>query len=286
MDLKKFKTPLRYPGGKSRAIKTLEGYFPHLGMMKEYYEPFLGGGSVAIFVSKRYPHLRMRVNDLFIPLYNFWVQLQSNHKDLHQGIMEIRLKNETPDLMKKQIPISREIVRDPKFTQIEKAIHFFIINKCSFGGLGLSGGFSESASIRNFTVQNIDSLLVYSEIISNWEITNLSYEKVLEEAGENSFVYLDPPYDLKKQNSNSLYGDNGSMHDSFNHELFAKNCIKCPANQLISYNNEQEIINRYVGWNYDTFDLTYSMITTEKYRVLEKDRKELVMYNYDILNYF
>lgn len=284
MDLKKFKTPLRYPGGKSRAMKFLEGYFPHLGMMKEYYEPFLGGGSVAMFVSKRYPHLKMRVNDLFIPLYSFWVQLQSNPKELHEALMEIRNTNNTPDMMREQMPLSKKIVRSPESSQFELAVHFFVVNKCSFGGLGLSGGFSETSSIRNFTINSINSLPVYSEIMSNWEITNLSYEKVLEEAGEDAFVYLDPPYDLGKESS--LYGDNGSMHRKFDHDLFAENCIRCPAKQLISYNNDQSIIDRYKGWNIDTFDLTYTMRTDGEYGENQKDRKELVMYNYDIPNYF
>ena len=282
--LKKHKTPLRYPGGKSRAMKTLDGYFPHLGSMNEYYEPFLGGGSAAIFVSKKYPHLRMRVNDLFVPLYIFWTQLQKNTKDLHEALIEIRTKNDTPDLMREQMPLSKDIVRSNDSSQFERAVHFFIVNKCSFGGLGLSGGFSESSSIANFSINNINNLLVYGDIISNWEITNLSYEKVLEEAGENSFVYLDPPYDLGKDSS--LYGDNGSMHKKFDHDLFAENCIKCPANQLISYNNDQEIIDRYNGWNFDTFDLTYTMRSVGEYSKSQKDRKELVMYNYDIPNYF
>ena len=37
------KTPLRYPGGKSRAIKKMAPYFPNLGEYDEYREPFLGG---------------------------------------------------------------------------------------------------------------------------------------------------------------------------------------------------------------------------------------------------
>jgi len=284
MDLKKYKTPLRYPGGKSRAMRALEYYFPHLGNMQEYYEPFLGGGSVAIFVSKRYPHLRMRVNDLFIPLYSFWVQLQNNSQDLHEALTEIRIKNNTPEMMKQQMPLSKEIVRSSDSSQFDRAVHFFVVNKCSFGGLGLSGGFSESSSINNFNTSTIDKLLVYSKIISHWEITNLSYEKVLEEASEDSFVYLDPPYDLGKESA--LYGDNGSMHRKFDHDQFAENCVSSPAKQLISYNNEQSIIDRYKGWNIDTFDLTYTMRTVGEYGENQKDRKELVMYNYDISNYF
>ena len=45
---KGLKTPLRYPGGKSRAVTKMGIYFPNLRNYTEYREPFLGGGSVAI----------------------------------------------------------------------------------------------------------------------------------------------------------------------------------------------------------------------------------------------
>ena len=70
------KTPLRYPGGKSRACTKLALHFPDLKQYTEYREPFVGGGSVALYVSKMYPHLDIWVNDLYRPLAIFWQQLQ------------------------------------------------------------------------------------------------------------------------------------------------------------------------------------------------------------------
>ena len=48
--MKQYKTPLRYPGGKSRACKKMEPFFPDLRDYDVYYEPFLGGGSVALHI--------------------------------------------------------------------------------------------------------------------------------------------------------------------------------------------------------------------------------------------
>ena len=59
MSLKSFKTPLRYPGGKSRACKKMEPFFPDLRDYDVYYEPFLGGGSVALHITKKYPKLKI-----------------------------------------------------------------------------------------------------------------------------------------------------------------------------------------------------------------------------------
>ena len=58
------KTPLRYPGGKSRAIKKMAQFFPEMNEYTEFREPFLGGGSVSLYVSHVYPQLDIWVNDL------------------------------------------------------------------------------------------------------------------------------------------------------------------------------------------------------------------------------
>ena len=76
MKSKSLKTPLRYPGGKSRACTKIESYFPDLSKYKEYREPFLGGGSVALYVTQKFPHLKIWVSDLYEPLVNFWQVLQ------------------------------------------------------------------------------------------------------------------------------------------------------------------------------------------------------------------
>ena len=88
--MKSLKTPLRYPGGKSRACTKMDPYFPDLRDYKEYREPFLGGGSVAIHVAKKYPHLDIWVNDLYEPLYNFWKELQHNGKRLQNILTELK----------------------------------------------------------------------------------------------------------------------------------------------------------------------------------------------------
>ena len=90
--LKSYKTPLRYPGGKSRACKKMEPYIPDLRDYEVYYEPFLGGGSVALHITKKYPKLKIVVNDLYEPLYNFWLQLQVNGDYVHSELQQLKLR--------------------------------------------------------------------------------------------------------------------------------------------------------------------------------------------------
>ena len=58
MSLKLIKTPLRYPGGKSKASTKMDQYFPDFSKYKEYREPFLGGGSEQSILQRHIQDLR------------------------------------------------------------------------------------------------------------------------------------------------------------------------------------------------------------------------------------
>ena len=94
--MKSLKTPLRYPGGKSRACTKMDPYIPDLRDYKEYREPFLGGGSVAIHITKEYPRLNVWVNDFYEPLYNFWKVLKEKGDDLYEMLCDLKSRHPDP----------------------------------------------------------------------------------------------------------------------------------------------------------------------------------------------
>ncbi|MDR2684016.1 MAG: DNA adenine methylase [Prevotellaceae bacterium] len=69
------KSPLRYPGGKSRVVKTIVKLLPDFD---KFREPFLGGGSVFVYVKQRFPNKKYWTNDLYIELYKFWEMMQKD----------------------------------------------------------------------------------------------------------------------------------------------------------------------------------------------------------------
>ena len=279
--LKRLKTPLRYPGGKSRATKQLDGYFPNVGNYTNYHEPFLGGGSVALFVSKKYPNLNVWVNDKYWELYNFWNHLRDDSIHLHNEVIYLKSGVKNDKDAKNLFLECRELLNAETSSDFDRAVYFYVVNKCSFSGLTQSSGFSLASSKSNFSIRNINTILEYAEIIKNWKITNLDYSELLDD-NPDTFVYLDPPYDIK----DSLYGKKGDMHKGFDHDLFAERCNKSSCSQLISYNADEKVTDRFDGWNMDAFDLTYTMRSVGDYVKEQKKRKELVMYNYDIPNYY
>jgi DNA adenine methylase len=290
------KTPLRYPGGKSRAIKKLSPDIPE--SFSEFREPFLGGGSMALHVTQTRPNTKVWVNDAYYNLYNFWVQLRDKGPALHQELARIKSPIEyvSKPLRKEKIDKSQwdssildnienhrdlfskaksEIASVDDFT---KAVYFFILNKCSFSGLGESSSFSEQASEQNFSMTGIDKLPAYSKLIKDWKITNVDYEYLLSAKGaDDCFIFLDPPYDIK----DDLYGKNGDMHSGFDHMRFYEDSVKCEHDWMITYNSNEVLRKRFSDYYFNDWDLTYTMRSSKVYTEAQKERKELLITNYE-----
>ena len=283
--MKSLKTPLRYPGGKSRALSKLFQYIPDLKNYKEFREPFLGGGSVALEVTKRYPRLDIWVNDLYEPLYNFWRELQDHGNEITDILIQLKQRHCDHTSAKELFLQSKnylsgsatEKTYPPYSEDIWRAVSFYVVNKCSFSGLTESSSFSKQASDQNFSLAGIERLRDYQKLIGNWKITNLSYEQLLSDC-KQTFTYLDPPYEI----GSNLYGKRGNMHSGFNHDHFAIKCDRFIGPQLISYNSSQLIRERFEGWTAAEFAHTYTMRSVGSYNTDQASRKELVLFNYEV----
>jgi len=262
------KSPLRYPGGKSRAVETIAKLLPDF---EEFREPFLGGGSVFVYVKQRFPNKKYWINDLYLELYKFWSMAQKDVNALINKVNEWR----------KQYPIGKELFQFlnkniNSFNDLEKAAAFFIFNRVTFSGTTLSGGYSESAFTGRFTESSIQRLNDLAKVINGSTITNYDYEKVVQEAGENVFIFLDPPY--YSATKSALYGKNGNLHKSFDHKRFAENMKKCPHKWLVTYDDSEYIRELFSFANIVSWNLTYGMrnITDSS----DQNGKELFISNY------
>ena len=271
------KTPLRYPGGKSRATKKMAEFFPLFSDYKEFREPFMGGGSVALYITQMYPHLDIWVNDLYEPLYNFWRELQENANEVKNILLQLKQRHPDPASAKYLFLEAKEYLTKPlrQTTTKDRAVSFYIVNKCSFSGLTESSSFSKQASDSNFSLRGIEKLPYYSDLIGNWKITNLSYEKLMTD-DKSVFVYLDPPYEIKS----NLYGKRGNMHKGFDHDEFFYTCDRYICDQMVSYNSSNLIKSRFIDWKPYEYDHTYTMRSVGEYMQEPQSRKELLLLNY------
>ncbi len=261
------KSPLRLPGGKTRAIKTLDRL---ITPCREWREPFLGGGSVSLHVTKKYPKTRIWVNDLYYPLYNFWSVLQKDGDRLSDTLLDIK------DSIGSDMQAHHDLFDACKFgmsseDSFDAAVSFYVLNKCSYSGLTENSAFSATASRNNFTRQNIRKLKEYSELIQDWKITNLDYSEIIRGRGSDVLMFLDPPYDI----GDFLYGTNKELHRSFDHEEFALSVEACRHKFILTYNINEFIESRYRKFNQRQYQIQYGMV----HRGQENRKSELVITN-------
>lgn len=272
-------TPIRYPGGKSKAVKKLYEMLPNIGEYEEWREPFLGGGSMSVEITKRFPDMKIWVNDLYPALFTFWTSVQSHGEEMSEKLMQMKSECYTPEEAKAMLGVQKEIINDKVSSKFDKAVAWYFANRNSFSGLTETGTYSDQANKMSYTTSIISKLPHYQKLIRNWKFTNGSYDVLLKDNNPKAFVYLDPPYELK---DSTLYGKKGNMHINFDHDVFAENCNDCGMDCMVSYNADQSIKDRFPEWNQIEFDHTYSMRSTGDYMENQKGRKELVLINYSL----
>jgi DNA adenine methylase len=287
---RKYPTALRYPGGKSRIIYYLFRRDMIPSNIKEYREGFLGGGSCALAFSTMYPDIPVWVNDLYYNLYIFWSQLQTNSDSLINRLLELKdeaCRAADPDELERKhrelygnMRALIESSNDPS----DLATAFYILNRSSFGGFTEQG---KNSFIRDaykntiFSQSKIKKLANISKIMQPWKITNQDYRVLMDEPGEDVFVFLDPPYMIK----DFLYGKDKEMHTSFSHDDFIEACKRCKHHWQITYNEHPYLREQFADFHMENFEFTYSMAhrTDTEQGVQKRNKKEeLLIYNYDL----
>ena len=241
-------SPLRYPGGKTKAIKQILPLLPN--EYSEFREPFVGGGSVFLAAKQR-RNANYIINDLNFDLFCFWKHAKENNNSLYEAIKIIKdTKHDGRDLF-------NYYKNNDNYTDFERAVRFFVLNRISFSGTVDSGGYSEKAFNDRFTFSSIERIKSLEEILQNVVIFNKSYEEIIFADGENVFIFLDPPY--YRQMTSRLYGKNGSLHTSFDHEKFAEDMKNCKHNWIITLDNTEKIKEMFSFAFIYEWELQYGM---------------------------
>lgn len=245
------KSPLRYPGGKSRAVQRMYSLLP--AEFDEYREPFVGGGSFFIYLKQKFPDLKIWINDLNPELYYFWKSAQLDSEKLGCEVLKIKKGNLNGQVLFHELLSAKA----EHLTDLERAIRFFVLNRITFSGVVESGGYSQLAFESRFTPSSIERVSKLGQILEGIKITRLDYRKLLEDGGKNTFTFLDPPY--FKATKSRLYGKNGVLHTGFNHDDFAHEMNKCKHSWLITYDDSPEIRANFSFAKIYEWELQYGM---------------------------
>jgi len=221
------RSPLRYPGGKTRGVVHIIQYFPK--GIKEMMSPFFGGGSVELYMASH--GVKIEGYDVFTSLVEFWQCLQESPSALANEI-------------EKWYPLPKDQfyhlqgIQTHFTTKLERAAVYYVLNRSSFSGATLSGGMSPQHP--RFTTSAIERIRAFYN--PNFSVHQASFEQSLSLHNDSLFCYLDPPYLIKS----SLYGRKGNAHKDFNHEALAA-ILRQRKNWVLSYNDCEEIRTLYTG---------------------------------------
>ncbi|MCS4537059.1 DNA adenine methylase [Mycoplasma sp. CSL7475-4] len=270
---------VKWAGGKTKLISKIVAKMPN--KYNKYIEPFVGGGSLFFHIQ---PH-DFILNDINSELidtykcfsnndeYNELIKLLQIHMKNHNEnyFYEIRNQDRKPDFL--------------KWSRVQRAARFIYLNKSCFNGLyrvNKSGFFNvPSGKKANINLIDHDNFVSIHKLLKekNKNILNLDFEKVLEFADMNDFVYLDPPYsDLDDRKSFTSYTkENFYVSDQMRLKEIVDTLTKKGVKVMISNHGSTFIKNLFKDYNIETIfvkRLIGSKIDTRK------DVEEVIITNY------
>lgn len=247
------KSPLRYPGGKSKAVNQIIGLIPP--DLDVLCSPFVGGGAIELACASR--GVEVHAYDAFEPLVEFWQATLENAALLAKSVAaHYPLSRTEFYALQKQF-----YTIDERF---ERAAAFYTLNRASYSGTTLSGGMSPDHP--RFTPSSIERLKTFS--IDNFSVNLADFRESIP-AHPDEFMYLDPPY----ANGEKLYGDRGNMHHDFDHEALA-GLIRDRNGWILSYNDCEQVRSLYEGHPFLDVEWAYGMANnraSNEVIVLSKD---------------
>jgi DNA adenine methylase len=268
-------SPLRYAGGKSKAIGLILENLPHLNE-KKIVSPFFGGGSFEIVLSTQLGY-EVIGYDIFSFLTNFWNVLINDKDKLVSELNKLipdkdnftrnrhillnywnkvkpdDLKYETRNLI--ELTDKEKCIMDDD--KIIQAAYYYYNMQLSYGPMFL--GWPSSVYMDNDKYHRI------LDNIKNIDLGNISincdtFENVITRHN-NDFLFLDPPYYLGKDSKmfKGMYPNcNFAIHhNNFNHELMRDLLKKHKGGFFITYNDcptirewYKEFKQVYPKWQY------------------------------------
>jgi DNA adenine methylase len=257
------KTPIRYAGGKSKAVKIIT---PYVKDIDKIVSPFIGGGSLEV----HWASIGKEVigYDLFDVLVNFWNVLLNNKDELvlklkeivptgdeYSRIKEILMKWDNTQNMLKDWK-TKHYIRENVITldNITAAAYYYFNHNTSYGPGYLGWGSSVYLKEKKWN-DMIDKISKFN--LPTLSVNQGSFETVIPNHSED-FLYLDPPYYLEKDSDNKMFTGIYPMrnipvhHNGFDHEKLRDLLHNHKGGFVLSYNN-CETIREY----YKDFELFY-----------------------------
>jgi DNA adenine methylase len=269
---------LKWVGGKTQIIDTIMKYFPT--KINNYYEPFLGGGSVLFGLLSYIKSGIIKVNgniyasDLNNNLIILYKNIQNNVDELINELNKLiddHSKCQNTSINRKPCSIDEafssyesyyywirtlfnNLSPDDKNKPVASAMLIYL-NKTCFRGIYREGpnGFNVPyGNYKNPTILDEQHIRNISELIKDVIFTHASFNDALLNVSNSDFVYLDPPYVPETDKSFVSYNYDG--FDMNKHKLLFDICdnMKKKGICLLMSNSDVKLVK-------DTFSQRYNI---------------------------
>jgi DNA adenine methylase len=186
---------LKWAGGKRQLLAAIKSCLPEAIREYTYCEPFVGAGAVFFALQPE----KAVINDHNTQLMVTYRAIKENVEELIALLKRHREKNDRAYFYEIR-NLDREENNFQRLTGVEKAARLIFLNKTCFNGLyrvnarGLFnvpyGRYKNPAICEEALLRRISAYLNAGEIV----IMNGDFEQAVTTAGNNAFVYFDPPY--------------------------------------------------------------------------------------------
>lgn len=192
---------LKWAGGKRQLISQIDPFLPN--DFDLYIEPFVGGGTLFFYLLPEKAVL-IDSNRVLINVYRVikenveeLIELLRNHKNEENYYYKIRSLDRDPESFS-------------QLSNIKKASRTIYMNRCCYNGLyrvNSKGQFNVPfGRYKNPNFCDEKNLKAVNMFLQDVKIIHDSFERCLDSADENTFLYLDPPYfPLSKTSSFTSY---------------------------------------------------------------------------------
>ncbi len=178
---------IRWAGGKSRLLPRILPHVPD--SIKNYYEPFLGGGAVFLACAARVSG-RSHLADLNEHLVAAWIAMRDHQSEL-RPLLDWYFVNDSKEFY-------YEVRSAAPISLVEKAARFLYLNGVSWNHLwrenSRTGAMNVPWGDRRFKGIDEATMTAIGNILTGADIVAADFREVLESASCGDFVYLDPPY--------------------------------------------------------------------------------------------
>jgi DNA adenine methylase len=196
---------VKWAGGKGQLLDQFEPLFPK--KINRYLEPFVGSGAVFFYIIQNFKPKEIIISDINEELINAYEIVKT---DVERLIVELKQHKEYHMVEGKKYYLTIRVTNPNELPALERAARFIYLNKTCFNGLyrvNSKGKFNvPMGSYKNPDIVQEDKLRLVSELLKNVIIKIMSFEKVVDLAKKEDFIYFDPPYyPLKKGKSFTTY---------------------------------------------------------------------------------